>query len=109
MLEAHNVPASLTSDDVVNYFKTYGIRVECSLTHSMSQAQGWIGELKMYCPSKYSKVGLTNTTHLIKGCFVELFDPYNLLLEKERPYVLEPTFSEILSFNSRRHCLLQET
>lgn len=94
------MPASLTREDVISYFKAYGIRVDCTLAHSKTQAQGWIGELKIYCPSKYSKESLTNTCHLIKGCLFELADPYNLKIEKDRPYVLEPAFSEILSFSS---------
>lgn len=90
---------------MISYFKSYGIRVECALTHSKSGPQGWIGELKLYCPSKFSKETLSNTVHLVHGCFVEFFDPVNTLMEKERPYVLEPTFSEILSFNSRSQLL----
>ena len=76
------------------------------MTHSKSQSQGWIGELKLYCPSKHSKETLTSTLHLIRGCYVELFDPYNLPLSKERPFVLEPAFSDNSAFNLRMKLII---
>lgn len=94
---------NLSKEEIVRHFASYGIRVDCQVLQNRqySQTSGSPNEIKIFCPSKYTKENLRDSAHMISGQYLELFDPYNIPFSKERPFVLEPSFSTSLnSFNS---------
>lgn len=101
-LVSQNTPANLLKEDVVKYFASYGIRVDCQISHTQSQYHGWASEMKIYCPSKYSKESLIDSAHIIGGYYIEFHDPYNTQFTKERPYILEPKNTRPQVFNLRK-------
>lgn len=98
---SQNTPTNINKEDIVKYFSIYGIRVDCQINHSQSQYHGWVSELKIYCPSKYSKESLTDSAHIIGGYYIEFTDPYNTPFVKVREYILEPSCTENQLFNLR--------
>lgn len=84
---------------------SYGIRVDCHLSQMYpgDHSSGPANQIKIYCPSRYTKENLRYSAHFITGHFLELQDPYNAPCKSNRSVVLEPTFStDLHSFNSSR-------
>ena len=103
-----NTPQNLVKEEVIQYFNSFGIRIECSISHSQSQYHGWASEMKIYCPSKYTKESLTDSAHIISGYYIEFSNPYKTEFVKDRPYILEPMTTELQAFDLRMSYLLQE-
>jgi len=104
VLVANNIPESLSREEIIRYFMSYGIRVDCQILqlYSRDHYSGPIRQLKLYCPSRYTKENLQDSAHLIFGNYLELQDPFNNLCHMNKKVVLEPTFStDLHAFNSR--------
>ena len=107
VLVANDISQSLSNEEVIRYFMSYGIRVDCQFSDSFSgnHVQGPTNLAKIYCPSKFTKQNLRDSAHFIGGHYLELQDPHNGPYMSDNQVIVEPIFSSsssLQSFNSSK-------
>lgn len=69
------MPAGLKSEEVNQYFSSFGFRVECFIQFLQNEQQVFVKTGKVYCPSRLAKSLLAETAHNVNGTYFELEDP----------------------------------
>lgn len=104
-LVAKNIPVILSIEEVIRYFMSFGIRVKCQIVNTTysTNYEGMVNDIMMYCPSKFTKDNLRDSSHNINGQYLQFHDPFNAPYKTDKQFVLEATLTKCSqSFNSSK-------